>query len=435
MDQEFLEQTREYASFLLKDLSFAADLVQNPEIVEMGKAFAEKIALWARVSRENLLSAYENMAVLPPRKSLEEAYKMHEKMWGYQGILCLVKQAVDQRFHGHVAEKIHFFEPTKEECAGSKVYKAIDNFVTYLIASFFPSYVVTDSCSIVVFTSVPGYQVWMPAGIPPVAIVQVPEIDLHRCRYWTCLGHEIAHQRYNAYPIFSVDGSGDIYEELKVEMVRDLANLGLRAYGASLENLALAQFQEVLCDLSAVMLLGPSDLLTLITTIANPRLEGTGLSQHPPLAARVEYELEYLDRKTQSVGNGVLSQRLKEWRSSWYYLERLIKRPVRERTYINGFNEIISRYYDDLLTVARDFLEVPETGLFKPETWDKAENLVCGGDEPEGTDYSYVLSLAWAKRWKVFQKVFQGSVTEFFTYHEFERKITYDVINKFCGGE
>jgi len=435
VDQEFLEQTREYVSFLIKDLGGVSDFVRTLGISEIEGPLEDKIIEWLGFVREDLNSAIENAFIVSTEQGLKEAYKIHEKMREYEIILSLLKQAIDQRFHGHVTEKIHFFEPTRVEAAGSKVYKAIDKLVARLIGSFFPEYIANESVSVVVFSSVPGYQVWIPTGEPTIAVVQVPEIDLHRCRYWTCLGHETAHQRYGAYPIMGIDHSGNAYKELKREMVQDLENLALRSFGFRSEDLALDQFQEVLCDFSSSMLLGPSDLLTLMTTLSYPRLEGTAFSPHPPLAARVRYMFKYLNENIPATSSGIFGRRLQEWQSSWRFLERTIKRPVRERLYLEGFNQIVDEYYNDIVTVARDFLEIPNQELFKPETWEWAEVVHENEDEISNASVLDLLQVTWAKRWMTFKNVFQGSATEFLYYHQFERKFTYDFINRLSGGD
>jgi len=439
VDQEFLEQIRETASHLISDFDYLKDFVGKRPSYQIEEQLKNKISRLSDLITSNVKRGIDNILILPLDESLKEAYRLLRRMSEYNTIFFFMKQAIDQRFQTHVAEQFHFTQPTMEECTGRKVYSAIDNLVAKLISSFFPGFIADNSISLAVFAYVPGYVVWIPFREPIIAIVQIPRVDLHRCRFWTSLAHETAHQRFAAYPLEDLDPMGDKYFELKSEMIPDLMSMFTRVFGETSQDvtrfMATRQFEEILCDLSSLMLIGPTEVLTLMTASGNPRVEADAFSPHPPLTARVKYMLEYLDTAFQTTPSQYFKYDLEDWKASWGSVTKTIPIPVRERVYLDCFSEVFANYKDDLVAVARDFLKVPDSELFEPETWDRATRVWDDASQSyslNGTDY---INLIWAKRWKLFKEIFRGSTTEFLKWHEYERKSTYDVIAQLHGGE
>jgi hypothetical protein len=439
VDQEFLDQTRETASHLVSDFDYIRDFVGKRPAYQIEEQLKDKIRRLTDLITFNIMRGIDNIAILPADQGLKEAYRLVRRLSRYNEIFFFMKQAIDQRFQTHVTEQFHFLQPAMGECTGRKIYGAIDNLVAKLMKSFFPRFIAGNSISLVVFTYVPGYGVWIPFREPIIAIVQIPTVDLHRCRFWTSLAHETAHERYAAYPLEDLDPMGDKYFNLKMEMVPDLMNMFSQIFRETSQEtarfMALSQFEEILCDLSSLMLVGPAEVLTLMTTFADPRLEADAFGRHPPLAARVEYMLEYLDTTFQSAPSDNFKYDLEAWKASWAFVKETIPNPVRERLYLDSFSRVFANYKNDLIAVARDFLKVPDSELFKPEIWDRATRAWDDTNRSyslSGTDY---INVIWAKRWKLFKEIFRGSTAEFLNWHEYERKSTYDVITELYGGE
>jgi hypothetical protein len=305
------------------------DLVLNIEHIAFDLTFKENVAKVVERLVEIIGNASYRLKLLKYPDNLREAYILENRIKYSEGIVHSLINAIDQRSEGYSAEQTYFYSFSKTEHTGMKVYKAIDNLMRHFLLSFFPMEISKETIAIALFGDEIGYRVLLvPQLLPLVAITHIPKVDIYRCRYWSCLGHETAHQKY---PYLKLGGK---YENLRNEMVEDLIKLGTRLWQVALSPFAASQFEEIICDLSALILSGPSDLFSLLTLASNPRVEARWFDRHPPLSVRVTYMFKYL-KNLESNTNSSYRKMLSDYKTSWESITSSIRIPHREQRYIN----------------------------------------------------------------------------------------------------
>jgi hypothetical protein len=401
---EYIEQIREYATQFTSDLNYIKNIVQNADY-ELDNTFQNNIIIIINNIIKKIDKIIDNILRFQYPDNLNETYFLHYTVGEYENLVSYSLQAIDQRIEGYASEQIHFHVPSKIEFNTPRIYKAIDNLVTFFFYKFFPTDVARDFIPMTIFSNVPGYQI---SFCDTTAIVQIPKSDQYRFRFWTALGHEIAHQKYRKTRL---KGS---YAVLRQNIVEDLTNLGKKVWKAGDRYSAFSQFQEIICDLSSLALIGPADLLTLIVSASHPRLEADSLDAHPPLSVRANYMFKFLINLEPDFENSY-SQQLKKWKSAWSLIERTISLTEDERLYISEYNKIVEQYYPELVKLAKNFLELPND-YFVPKRWEEAEDaytLMKKGKSIENLDIDVInlLNMMWIKRWDIL-KIFRNTSTQ-----------------------
>jgi len=429
IDDEYVEQIREYGTFYAQGLNYLKDLIQNLAYVDLDPIFQRNtVEVLERLS-EVIGGASNRLRILRHPDNLAEAYRLENRIRQYEGIAHYIIDAIDQRMEGHSTEQLYFYSVTKSEFIGRKIYIAIDNLMNHFLSSYFPPEISRDTISLVLFGHEMGYQVTLvPHMIPLVAITHIPKIDFYRSRFWSCLGHETVHQEYHSMQM------PQRYESLRHDMIDDLVSLGSQMWQVALPGFAVSQFEELICDLSSLILSGPPDLLSLLTLAGNPRIEAQFFDRHPPLSVRVKYMTRYLE-ELESNPDSSYQRMLQNCVASWENVKDSLWIPYREKRYIEEYDRLVEHYYDDLLEFSQAQF-VPRIRFFEPADWETSaqayESYKNGtGLAESNLDFTQILNLVWVKRCEVTKNIYiDEHVPERFTiWHEFERKFFDDIVN------
>lgn len=377
------------------------------------------------------------------------AYKLAESLEQFEEAIHFVTLAVSQRVQDAQFNKTHALFPLTDNPIGSRIYLAADNLIEYFVRRFFGD--THEIVSIPVFGVDPYYRTLMDSyvikennkEIPYIWVISyIPKIDLFRYRHWASLGHEIAHSRFyhKNITLFPFEDRGmEIFEKLRENIVNDLNLISGTTFGTYNINNSYRQFNEILCDLSSIVLLGPADLFTIATYYASPKLGAGAFDTHPPTNVRISYELRYL--KSLRGQDSEFDKDLGAWEESWNLLNRNTDFTLVEKRYCEEYLKLMDIYFQRIVDFVKVYV-IMRTGYFTPGTWTSIckmyDDAINGKStiKEESTSVCRILNQGWGKRWVIFTKLFpakEHSLEKFMAWHMKEQKLLWETVESLSG--
>ena len=427
---EYIESIREQVVVTTSELHYLASLFERVPHFDLDPGLKKNLIQILKDIIENLGSAEANIKSFHYPQNMKEAWILQLKMKGYEKVITCLKEAAFQRFEGYSTEQSNFFFAVESEYRSKRVYRAIDTIVCHFLGCFFPREDLKQLITLTYFGDKPTYGIEVYGNL---AVVQLPRIDSSRCRFWACLGHESVHERFAHTNL-----TGE-YKELQNEMIEDISSIGQRLFQTAAPSVAAAQFEEIICDLSSLIISGLPDLMTLVSFSAIPRLEADNFSKHPPLDVRINYMYRYLST-LKSDKSDDYNQSLEICRSSWNSIKEDLRISYRltnrEKVYIQEYNQLIDTYFEDLVDLARHMILVPDDQRFSPSSWERAnegyQKLIQGRPLVSlKLNFTELFNLAWIKRLRAFKSLISNeeSCETFLSWHSYERKLFEEFVN------
>lgn len=380
---------------------------------------------------KNLESAYSYIHSFHYPQNMQTAVVLQKRLNEYEKIITCLRQAAFQRLEGYSTTQSSFFFAIEDDFTSKRVYKAIDILVTHYLKCYFLKDGLENLITITFFGDNPTYNIDIYENL---AIVQIPKVDATRCRFWACLGHESVHERF-----FHTNLCAS-HVALEKKVVQEITAIGEKTFKVVIPELAKKQFEEIICDLSALIISGLPDLMTLISFSAIPKLEADKIRKHPPLDTRFYYMYRYLST-LKSADYPEYNRSLEICKSSWDHIKNDLKTlfPMtdEEQTYICAYNKLIDSHFEDLLELAKSLILINSNEIFSAFSWYKGaeayQQLITG--VPLGDlklSITELFNLTWIKRIGSFESVGVNnkSSEDFLVSHAFERKLFEEFVNK-----
>jgi len=380
---------------------------------------------------KDLESAYSYIHSFHYPQNMQTAVVLQKRLNIYEKIITCLRQAAFQRLEGYSTTQSSFFFAIEDDFTSKRVYKAIDILVGHYLKCFFNKEALENLTTITFFGDNPSYNIDIYENL---ALVQIPKVDATRCRFWACLGHESVHERFfhsNLCPA---------HLALKDKVVQEITSIGKKTFKVVIPELANKQFEEIICDLSSLIISGLPDLMTLISFSAIPKLEADKIRKHPPLDTRFNYMYRYLST-LKSSDHKDYNRSLEMCKASWENikkdLECIFPLTDEEKAYICEYDKLIDTYFEELLDLAKSLVLIENNQIFSAFSWRKGaeayQKLMKGTplDELE-LNITELFNLTWIKRIGSFEKVGTNkkSSEDFLTLHAFERKLFEEFVNK-----
>jgi hypothetical protein len=426
VDCEYVEQVRESLSLSIVSLGQQRAYLRNVKH-EHEEPFKHKCVQLLDRLINRIDEMMRSLDVLEYPRNVQDAMAYQRFLFDIEDICGNLHLAIDQRSEGHISEQSNYGGRIKSSFAADKVYIAIDNLMTHFIKSFLPREIAEEIVVVIAFGSGIGYQVSLvPIYLPLIAVVHIPQPDLYRCRYWTSLCHEAAHLYYEYASI-----PRQISIRLQ-DMTSQLNNIGITVWGIDSTETSKRQLQEIICDFASMTLCGLPDLLTFVTSYYDQRIDATGFKYHPPFGARVDYMFKYLETLK---GSEAFDDILKKCKASWTKTKRKSV-PSRTRLYNTRYKSFVTDNYDELLSISRRFIAVPQADYFSAQTWENAskayEEYKRGKplvDLP--LDAIGAFSLMWVKRFDICKRLGGSSAfsSRLATWHKNDGKIFNEIVD------
>ncbi len=399
-----------------------------------------------------------------------------ERKWmdGCSEALSALEKAVNQRISISHSEG-HLFPGVSVSTCYPRISNAVDNLVEYLTQLFFPplstqkdkkedidseAYSITIF-PITIFGDSPEYEISifrLPKKKALSFLVNVPRTDMYRFRFWTSLGHEIAHVKLlhtiqssehdeTFSPIFIYPKEGqEMYDKI---MKNFLYAIGVayqksktpeNKYDKLKEDYMFLSFisqqaEEVLADIASLCIFGLPSLCTLICWTSDPNEGLDHMTDHPPLSVRIYYMLKFLDSlkpKTESY-----IRALDDLKRNWGSMENSIKDLNEHQEFIESYKKAVDDNFSLLVDFTTKYL-IPRGKIFTPELWDQnvlAQDMVNSSLKKVPNNETPIMCIirAWAKRWVTYAHLSesgQSDFSKFCKWHRTETKVFGQTINE-----
>jgi hypothetical protein len=381
--------------------------------------------------------------------------------------LRAIEKAISQRFSPDT-EKGTFFPELSLASFNPRIGSAVDNLVRCINDKFFSNLDKTEEFDpnkilpIAIFGDGPRYKIdEFTIGQYHVYLVNIPRTDIYRFRFWTHLGHELAHLKisrsvqtnFSGQPMKGIKYPSEgqsLYNKLIDDISAGIggAYLASKKFCQDYSNKKVfygdyihKQIEEIIADTAAIRIFGIAYLMSMMAWVGDPTQDIDKLAYHPQIIIRINNMIQQLERKPEAK-QGKYSLTLTELVNDWKAIEQRIRNE-------GGYTECFE--FVDLYQVALqkgldnicDFVEkylISDDKVFSPELWNTwsieyeagktATPSACNKTPIE------IIIRSWVKRWTnylMLKTAGKNNFSDFANYHRTETKIMGQIINELNG--
>jgi len=424
---EYADQVREEAEYALAYLKHLERMIQNPANISQFPRIQEYEELVSRGIHWLTIELLDLLSARTTRKLMKNA--LHIKAYlTFNLNICLkdLYNLVTQRTRSHfpVSEylrKIHV------ENVRPYVYNSIDNALRFFMRCYFgDKFKATLAC----MTELTGDFRVRPIELHRKGIltVEVPEVNITRTRLWSGLAHEAAHHRLSMIP--GMQKVDNLFEELSEELQKIGWRHVPKIYKSFeiVEWLSYLQYQEMLADISSVMVIGPASIFGLLCY--SPPVAYDTFFTHPPLPVRVHYAFELLQSVVEESTD--CAKELQDLRRSWDLYYRNFGAGEAHRDMVEEYLSVLrDSYQSDLFEVVRESIVVgSHINPFNEETWGKISDAI-ENKQLEKLGPVELVNVPLYRRWKSYPEMLKSERTPLL-YRSYEKKLTCFIMKRFA---